>query len=130
MTDPPRCAQAVIDRIGPNKRTSGMRAKTWFSIVACVVALVLSRQIALAGDYEFKYKAADAQSVELMCENNGWKAVQMTKGDDGVWKTKVTLSPGSYAYKFLVNGKDWVLDPDNSAKKTVDGNENSSVEIK
>ena len=65
-----------------------------------------------------------------MCENNGWKGVTMTKGDDGVWTVKVTLSAGTYAYKFLVNGKDWVFDPDNSAKKTVDGNENSSAEIK
>ena len=86
--------------------------------------------IARADDHEFRYKAADATSVELMCENNGWKAVAMKKGDDGVWTTKVTLPAGTYAYKFLVNGKDWVFDPDNSAKKTVDGNENSAVEIK
>jgi 1,4-alpha-glucan branching enzyme len=63
-----------------------------------------------------------------MCEFNGWKSVPMTKGDNGVWTAKVSLSPGTYAYKFL--GKDWVLDPDNSAKKTVDGIENSAVEIK
>jgi hypothetical protein len=37
---------------------------------------------------------------------------------------------GTYAYKFLVNGTDWVLDPENSAKKTADGIENSAVEIK
>jgi hypothetical protein len=43
---------------------------------------------------------------------------------------RVSLSTGTYAYKFLVNGIDWVLDPENSAKKTVDGIENSSVEIK
>ncbi len=54
----------------------------------------------------------------------------MTKGDDGVWTANVSLSPGTYAYKFLVNGTDWVLDPDNSAKKTADGIENSAVEVK
>jgi 1,4-alpha-glucan branching enzyme len=107
-----------------------MRAKTWFTIVLCSVAVMLASRTALADEHEFKYKAPDATSVELMCENNGWKGVTMTKGDDGVWTTKVTLSPGTYAYKFLVNGKDWVFDPDNSEKKTVEGAENSAVEIK
>ena len=107
-----------------------MPTKTWITILVCAVALVLTRETVKADDHEFKYKAADATSVELMCEHNGWKGVAMTKGDDGVWTVKVTLSPGTYAYKFLVNGKDWVLDPDNSNKKTVDGIENSAVEIK
>ena len=92
--------------------------------------MILTQAVANAEDHEFRYKAPDATSVELMCEFNGWKSVAMTKGDNGVWTTKVSLSPGTYAYKFLVNGKDWVLDPDNSAKKTADGIENSSVEIK
>jgi 1,4-alpha-glucan branching enzyme len=107
-----------------------MRAKTWFTILVCCVAIILARQTARADDHEFRYKAPDATSVELMCEFNGWKAVPMTKGDNGVWTTKVSLPTGTHAYKFLVNGKDWVLDPDSSAKKTVDGNENSAVEIK
>jgi len=107
-----------------------MRAKTWFTILSCCVAIFLMRGRAFADDHEFKYKAADAKSVELMGEWNGWKSIQMTKGDDGVWKAKVTLSTGTYGYKFLVDGKDWVFDPDNSAKKTVDGIENSAVEIK
>jgi 1,4-alpha-glucan branching enzyme len=107
-----------------------MRANTWFAILVGCVAMILTRGTAMADDHEFKYKAPDATSVELMCENNGWKGVPMTKGDGGVWTVKVSLSAGTYAYKFLVNGKDWVFDPDNSAKKTVDGNENSAVEIK
>jgi 1,4-alpha-glucan branching enzyme len=107
-----------------------MRAKTCFTILICAVAIMLTRGLALADDHEFRYKAPDATSVELMCDFNGWKAVPMSKGDDGVWTTKVSLSTGTHAYKFLVNGKDWVFDPDNSAKKTVDGNENSAIEIK
>ena len=50
-----------------------------------------------AEEHEFRYKAPDAKSVELMCESNGWKGVQMTKGDDGVWTAKISLSPGTYA---------------------------------
>jgi len=65
-----------------------------------------------------------------MGEWNGWKSIPMSKNSDGVWTAKVTLSSGTYGYKFLVDGKDWVFDPDNSSKKTVDGIENSAVEIK
>ena len=107
-----------------------MPTRTWFTIVLCCVAVVLSRAIAKADDHEFRYKAPDAKSVELMCEFNGWKSVPMTKGSDGVWTTKVSLSAGTHAYKFLVNGTDWVFDPDNSNKKSVDGVENSVVEVK
>jgi 1,4-alpha-glucan branching enzyme len=107
-----------------------MRGKTLLAVLVGCVAVMVFKGTALASEQEFKYKAADAQSVELMCEFNGWKSVPMTKGDDGVWKTKVEMSPGTYAYKFLVNGKDWNLDPDNSSKKTVDNIENSSIEIK
>ena len=107
-----------------------MNTRAWFRILICCIALVITRGIARADDHEFKYKAPDAKSVELMGEWNGWKAIPMTKGDDGVWAAKVSLSTGTHGYKFLVNGKDWVIDPDNSAKKTVDGNENSAIEIK
>ena len=107
-----------------------MNSRTWFTILICCVAIILIRGNAVAADHEFRFKAPDAKSVELMGEWNGWKSVPMTKGDDGVWTAKVSLSPGTHAYKFLVNGSDWVFDPDNSAKKTVDGIENSAIEIK
>jgi hypothetical protein len=84
---------------------------------------------AQAADHEFRYKAPDANGVELMADFNGWKAVPMTKGSDGVWTTTVSVSPGTHGYKFLVNGKDWMLDPDNPARTKVDGIENSAVEI-
>jgi 1,4-alpha-glucan branching enzyme len=107
-----------------------MNIRTCFTIFICCVAVILTSEIALAGDHEFRYKAPDAKSVELMGEWNGWKSIPMTKGDDGVWTAKVSISPGTYGYKFLVNGTDWVFDPDNPNKKTVDGVENSAVEIK
>jgi 1,4-alpha-glucan branching enzyme len=107
-----------------------MRAKTWLAVLICCVAVIFIGSNAFADEHEFKYKAPDAKSVELMGEWNGWKSVPMTKNSDGIWTAKVTLSAGTYGYKFLVDSKDWMFDPDNSAKKTIDGIENSSVEIK
>ena len=53
----------------------------------------------------------------------------MTKGADGTWTAKVSLPAGTQAYKFLVNGSDWVFDPQNSKRTTVDGVENSAVDV-
>src|SRR3954463_15314709 len=107
-----------------------MKMKSCLMILLCCAALILTQRSVSAEEHEFKYKAPDAHGVELMCDFNGWKGVAMTKGDDGVWSVKVELSSGTHAYKFLVDGKDWVFDPDNSNKKNVDGVENSAVEIK
>jgi 1,4-alpha-glucan branching enzyme len=107
-----------------------MRAKTLLLICCVGIAVIFTRVSAFAEDHEFKYKSPDAKTVELMGEWNGWKSIPMTKNGDGVWTTKVTLSPGTYGYKFLVDGKDWVFDPDNPAKKTVENVENSAVDIK
>ncbi len=106
-----------------------MITRTWFTIFLCCAAIVLTQLSAFAGEHEFRYKAPNAKTVDLMCEFNGWKAVPMTKGDDGVWKVKVDLPSGKHAYKFLVDGTEWVFDPENSTKETVDGAENSAVEI-
>src|SRR6266705_274433 len=38
--------------------------------------------------------------------------------------------PGTYGYKFLVDGRDWVFDPKNPGRKTVDGVENSSLDVR
>jgi hypothetical protein len=64
-----------------------------------------------------------------MGEFNGWKGQPMTKGSGGVWTAKVSLPAGTHGYKFLVDGSEWILDPANSKRKSVDGVENSAVEI-
>jgi hypothetical protein len=102
--------------------------KCWVGVVVVSCGLLLLHS-ANAVDHEFRYKAPDASSVQLMGEVNFWKGQSMTKGSDGIWRVTVSLSPGTYAYKFLVNGKDWVFDPDNPSRKTADGVENSAVEI-
>jgi hypothetical protein len=92
-------------------------------------ALLLSVQIAIGKEQEFRFDKPDAQKVELMCECKNWQAQPMTKGSDGVWTITVSLSPGSYGYKFLVNGSDWFFDPNNPNRKTINGIENSAIEV-
>jgi hypothetical protein len=99
-----------------------------FSLLALTL-LMLAIVSAAAVEHELRYKAPDATTVDLMSDANGWKAIPMTKGNDGVWTVSVPMSPGTHGYKFLVNGRDWVFDPENSARTKVDGIENSAVEI-
>ena len=70
-----------------------VRAKNWAAIVFCCATLLSVRDRVDAAEQEFRYKAPDAQSVSLMAEFNGWKAVPMTKGSDGVWSTKCRYLP-------------------------------------
>jgi 1,4-alpha-glucan branching enzyme len=60
----------------------------------------------------------DARSVHAAGEFNEWKAddVELRKGDDGIWRTTLTLDPGTYAYKFIIDGQDWIEDPANPDK--------------
>lgn len=56
------------------------------------------------------------------------KGVEMMRNSEG-WSLPVYLREGTYAYKFLVDGK-WMTDPANpSVRKDAGGNENSFLEI-
>ena len=61
----------------------------------------------------------DADSVSMAGTFNDWdpNAVKLAKGDQGLWTATLTLPPGSYQYKFIVDGT-WVEDPGNP--ETVD----------
>jgi hypothetical protein len=53
-----------------------------------------------------------AKRVSLCGDFNGWskEATPMTREDSGYWKTTLTLAPGRYEYKFVVDGE-WIPDP-------------------
>jgi hypothetical protein len=53
----------------------------------------------------------------------------MTKQAGDTWSLTLPLAPGSYGYKFLVDGSQWIFDPANPARKTVGGIENSAVTV-
>ncbi len=60
----------------------------------------------------FEFLAPDAQEVYLAGDFNNWdtNASLMKKDKKGIWKTIVSLKPGRYEYRFLVNGS-WQNDP-------------------
>jgi len=80
----------------------------------------------------FSIDAPYASKVMLVGDFNNWdKANTPLKKSAKVsaWRKDLTLKPGKYQYKFLVDGN-WMIDPSNS-KKSVNsfGTENSIVEV-
>jgi predicted esterase len=106
-----------------------MNTRRLLSSLSFLAAAYVGNDFAAAADHEFRFKKADAQSVAVLGEFNGWKGQAMTRGSDGTWTAKVSLPAGTHGYKFLVNGTDWTFDPENPNRKTVDGVENSAVKV-
>jgi len=65
---------------------------------------------------EFTYYDPAAFSVSLAGNFNNWdaNATPLVKDEEGTWRVVVELTPGDYEYKFVVNGGDWMVDPDNA----------------
>ena len=61
---------------------------------------------------EIECVAPNAQEVYVGGTFNGWDPGQtpMRKGADGTWRVSLRLPPGSYEYKFVVDGE-WVCEP-------------------
>jgi 1,4-alpha-glucan branching enzyme len=62
----------------------------------------------------FSIDSTNAKEVILMGDFNNWnpKKHPMKQDGNGVWNKAVILPPGSYEYKFLVDGN-WKQDPQN-----------------
>ena len=61
---------------------------------------------------EFSINSPLATSVKLVGEFTHWEAhpIEMAPSHDGIWFAVVPLQPGSYSYRFIVDGE-WCDDP-------------------
>lgn len=105
---------------------------SWLAVtcVVFVLATVSSGAVKKTDDgVEFTYSDPGAGSVSLVGEFNSWSATAtpMTKDDEGVWRVIVSLAPGAHEYKYIVNGSEWVADPENP--KVVGDYGNSQITI-
>ncbi len=69
----------------------------------------------------FTLVAPEAQSVRLAGDFTGWETepVELKKQKDGVWKKQLSLPPGRYEYRYLVDSQ-WQNDP-NCAERVWNG---------
>ncbi len=72
------------------------------------------------------YLGPNAKAVGVAGEFNNWRILPLDRSADGVWTKTLHLRPGQYAYKLVVDDE-WILDPKNPDRKTVNGIENSMI---
>ncbi|PLV60443.1 glycogen-binding domain-containing protein [Thermotoga sp. KOL6] len=60
-----------------------------------------------------RYYNPDAEYVTIAGSFNNWNSeeIEMYQIGDGWWEGVLELGPGIYEYKFVVNGEEWVTDP-------------------
>ena len=82
---------------------------------------------------QFAFVDPEAHSVTVAGDFNDWDAEATILRDsdgDGVWTGLIALRPGMHKYMFVVNGEQWVTDPE--AERYVDdgfGNRNAVIAI-
>ena len=66
----------------------------------------------MASLIEFKLFAPYNKKAAVIGSFSDWQPVEMKKGDDGYFRTKIELKDGEYEYKFRVRSLSWFLEPD------------------
>ena len=76
------------------------------------IGIVFEPARALLKRIQFQLQAPQAESVKLAADFTAWDGLPlaMTKDHGGTWVASVPLSPGEYAYRFIVDGR-WADDP-------------------
>src|SRR5512138_3610119 len=68
--------------------------------------------------------------ADLRGEIEHWRATrELRAAGDGWLETTLPLSPGTYSYKFLLDGNQWLLDPTNPRTRGWDGITNSLMVV-
>lgn len=78
----------------------------------------------------FRFRDRGYQQVALSGEFNGWQAssIPLSLNQD-FWESELALLPGVYQYKVVINGRDWIVDPDADAVATPHGKQNGLLRV-
>jgi 1,4-alpha-glucan branching enzyme len=76
----------------------------------------------------FELTGAKAERVCIAGTFNDWQpgTSEMIAVGDGKWRKDLSLSPGEYEYRFVIDGK-WVVDPGCPVQRPNGFGENNSV---
>ena len=81
---------------------------------------------------DFILSIPNATKVMLAGTFNNWnfKNTPMRKSSENTWRKSLSLKPGRYEYKYIVDGR-WITDPNNNNRVTSSqGAENSVIEVR
>lgn len=79
----------------------------------------------------FKLLAPEAREVFVAGSFNDWAPAEraLKRNQDGLWTTWMNLAPGTYEYRFVVDGE-WLEDPDSEHRSlNTLGSHNSIVKV-
>ncbi len=78
------------------------------------------------GGYLFQLDKPSANTVQVLGDWNDWgnkgsagdsfkdpEIGKLLKNTDGIWQRTQRLSPGRHIYKFVIDGNNWIVDPNN-----------------
>jgi 1,4-alpha-glucan branching enzyme len=95
------------------------------------VAEVFQGPQPVPGGVRFSIEAPHAQDVRVTGEFTDWsfEGIEMRRDEQGVWSVVLEIPPGSYEYRFILDGV-WVKDPAHFESVTNEfGQENSVVVV-
>ena len=83
-------------------------------------------------EVDFVLECNGVERVYVCGDFNNWRPTSLRmigNADAGLWEKRLTLSPGRYEYKFVVDGK-WLHDPDAQENvSNIYGSLNSVVQV-
>lgn len=123
---PPGLAERIVERMGSG---TPIRSKAWLPwigipaaallLIAVGFLLVLRAPGRSAGEtivVRFELQAPDAREVSVVGNWNRWnpEAQKLEDPDgDGVWEIEIHLNKGEeHQYQFLIDGENWIPDPE------------------
>ena len=92
---------------------------------------IMAKQRVAKQKVSFSFHAPSAQTVLLAGDFTGWDQapVALKKDKTGIWKKTISLPPGRYEYRLLVDGQ-WQDDPQCSLRQPNQfGGENCVCEV-
>ena len=95
------------------------------------MAKVLKEELPTLREIIFNLRVPEAKEVYVVGDFNNWTPDEKSRMqiEQDAWRKKLTLQPGRYHYRFVVDGK-WVDDPANPKKESNPfGDMNSLLEI-
>lgn len=81
---------------------------------------------------KFSFKVENAETIEIVGLNSDWKnSVIMSRKKDGTFSADVNLPKDSkHEFKYLVNEKEWVNDPEaDGQEQNIFGGANSVITL-
>ena len=114
----------IMDGLYYNKCMSFSKCATGLFLVLILAACAPKSlaPVVVPDGVRFSYSAPKATGVSIVGSFNHWDPEQdrlIGPDSNGVWTVVLPLPPGHCEYRFVINGKEWVLDP--SAPSEDDG---------